>query len=584
MLSSTQKLFSPKPDCAPLGNSDGRDEYDVLASRFSFLQELQPAEKIRCFVVQDHSKEAASVALMKLFSADGTDEPSRLLAFLLEAHAAAKLSHPNIAASHKPEQLQGLHFCISDYQEDAETLGSRLNRQGWFEVAQALDIAAQIIDALEHAHQAEILHLKLHPGTLRINPQGKVWVTDFGIPGNPARPWAYQHRARQCPLAYRSPEQLSGLTPDERSDLFSLGVLLYEMLTDVLPFQAADEEQLRQKIRHHRVPAPHLLRPDIPESLSLILAKLLADDPAERFENASALRSALAGLAPQAKAASNPESLEVVTTSEWDEQNETEPLSFKFEEDQDFLTYEFDNDRLNSPLALDDTPEETLVDEHATLNFVSSTPDEASASVTESFASEPQPSDREDREMASLPFPQEAEALPTTDSLSVRQPLPFFLLALGIVLITAVIVLAYKGYFLGSPSVAAPEQTGAKAEAVIAEGNASSAESNTSSAESDASSAESDASSAATPPAQVYVEPDAAKSLSQATDTRPSEAAPARPATKVQAGGVKPDTARLRQQLRQQNREKVNKYKVKRSYARSVKAGPRKGIFRWRFW
>jgi serine/threonine protein kinase len=538
------------------------------------LQELKPAEKTRRFVVQDHAKGLDSMAVVKVFPTDGTDEPSRLLAFLLEAHAAAKLSHPHIAASAKPEQIQGLHFCVSDYREDADTLASLLNRQGWFDVAQTIEIVLQITDALQHAHQAEVLHLKLQPEAIWIK-DGKITVTDFGIPSKPVRSWAYQNRSQQCAMAYRSPEQLANSNADERSDLYSLGVLLYEMLTDVLPFHAVDEKQLRQKIANQRVAAAHLIRPDIPEALSLILAKLLADRPEERFQDAAALHYAFANVLNYAPPVISVEPADPLTTSEWDDQGESEPLSFKFDEDQDFLAYEFEIDSLNSPLSLTDTEEEESVGElHANADQQALMPETAPASFAESFLSAPQQNHLDDPAMASHLPPTEAreeEELPAAAEANQRQSLPFLLLALGIVLLSAILVLAYKGYFKRSPQPATPVQTSVNAES-------SPSEIITPATANPQATGESESTTPALP-----------ESKPQATDDGSDVAERPRNASGVRASApsqVRADTTRLREQLRQQNRGKAASYKVKKSYAkaRPVKARPHKGFFRWRFW
>ncbi len=264
-----------------------------LLSRFDILQEQTSSRHRRCFIAREHQEVDERTVQLRVFSADDADTASELLTFLLESHAAAQLSHAHIASSAKPEQLGDIHFCVSEHPKGAMTLRKLLDGKGWLDVEESLRITSQISEALRYAHQAEIWHLKLQPECVWVDAGNHIKVSDFGIPAKPTREWAYRRRSQDCCLNYRSPEQLGGGLPDERSDLYAVGVLLYEMLTDALPFQAQDERQLRHKIAVKKAPPMHLIRPDIPETLSAIVAKLLLENPAERFQNAALLQSAL---------------------------------------------------------------------------------------------------------------------------------------------------------------------------------------------------------------------------------------------------------------------------------------------------
>lgn len=264
-----------------------------LSRRFSIVGEMSVPGSLRRFLARDHAAEAGRVVELSVLPAQAVDEPSAQLAFLLEAHAAAKLSHKNIATSALPERLGDTSFFVSEHPKDAQTLRQRLDRGGWFDIAKAVEIASQVAEALEQAHRAEVLHLKLEPEQVWVGENGTVTLTGFGVPRLPERDWAHQRRSRDCALAYRSPEQLAGGPLDERSDLYMLGVLLYEMLTDMVPFYAPDADRLLHKIALQKPPAVDLIRPDIPQTLSAIVARLLAKNPADRFASAAEVGAAL---------------------------------------------------------------------------------------------------------------------------------------------------------------------------------------------------------------------------------------------------------------------------------------------------
>ena len=263
-----------------------------LTPRFSFSSELEPAHSVRCFLAQDRRLGTGAVVL-RVLPKEKALEASELLAFLIESHAAAKLSHQNIAASAKPEQVDNFHYSVCQYPEGAKTLRIILDRNGWLDVSRAAGIALQLAQALQHAHGADVLHLSLQPDQVWVDSDDKVTLTGFGVPRTPERDWIQKRRSQDGIPAYRSPEQLAGEGVDERSDLYSLGVVLYEMLTDMLPYQAADARQLQQKIALQKALPIGLIRPEVPATLAAVISRLLARNPSDRFADATDLQAAL---------------------------------------------------------------------------------------------------------------------------------------------------------------------------------------------------------------------------------------------------------------------------------------------------
>jgi serine/threonine protein kinase len=573
-VSSTKEALSIATDRQSSGRDIKSGELTALARRFCFLRELKSADKTRYFLARDYTSNVDQLVRVAVLSTDVVEEPSELLAFLVEAQAAAKLSHKNIARSEKPEPVEGLHFYVSQYPESAETLRSLLDQKGWFEVSLFLKIASQIAHALHYAHQAEVLHLKLQPEDVLIDSDDKVTLTGFGIPSRPARPWIYQKRSQQCPLIYRSPEQLANNHLDERSDLYTLGVLLYEMLTDVLPFNAQDENQLRQKIAIHKAPLVHLIRPEIPESLSAIVAKLIAANPAERFQDAAELRSALAHLADSLSQESPVQQEPPVTETAQQSEGENDLLAVTLEDHYKFLPYRFENE--TEPLSLDFTDVEEGVD------FKGWRPEKFSDDTDWLLLAEPK---RLLQSPASAKEPSQTDKIPshllaaesgeTTQVIAAeanrRESFPFLLLAIGVAIITAISVLAFTGNLQGffNPATASEQTTSSAA-------SSSSATPNTllAVAQETSQAPASDAS------------PQANNSKSSDTLAIPESTQPSLETSSPTPLRTRPDTSRLRQQLRQINKAKATNQKIKKanSKARPLRAKPRRGFFRWRPW
>ena len=215
--------------------------------------------------------------------------------FHLEAQAAARLSHVNIVRTSKPQELDGLHFCVIEYKPQACTLRDLLSRNGWLAMEKACDIAGQVAAALDCAHALGVLHLQLSPDCILIEPNGKATVAGFGIEAAPQLAWAQQERARRLAATYASVEQARGTTCTAASDLYSLGAIFYETLTDRVPFDSDDSDYVRERQLRFTPAPPHLISPEVPEALSNVVLKLLEREARNRYDSAAAFRAALDG-------------------------------------------------------------------------------------------------------------------------------------------------------------------------------------------------------------------------------------------------------------------------------------------------
>ncbi len=213
------------------------------------------------------------------------------LRFAQEAKAIASLDHPNICTIFEVEEAEdGQLFIVMPYYE-GETLKQMIER-GPLAPARVLDYGAQISAGLAHAHLAGVVHRDIKPANLLVTPGGRVKILDFGIAKvsdmNLTRTGAVLGT-----LSYMSPEQACGEPVDHRADLWSLGVVLYELLTGRPPFTAESREALFHGIQYHEPPGIATLRPEVPAALEAVVSRLLEKDPARRYPNAAAVGAVL---------------------------------------------------------------------------------------------------------------------------------------------------------------------------------------------------------------------------------------------------------------------------------------------------
>jgi len=210
-----------------------------------------------------------------------------------EARAAARLNHPNIAAIYDVFDIDSRPYIVIEYVE-GESLSSIASR-GPLPVDQAVRIVRQLATALEAAHGAGVIHRDLKPANVMITPSGIAKVLDFGLARTAESRTVASHLTEAGQILgtpdYMAPEQFVGRAADERSDLYSLGAVLYELVTGRRPFEAADPVS---RVMGGLTPPPASERnPNLPPALDRLLARALALDPRERYQSASAFRQEL---------------------------------------------------------------------------------------------------------------------------------------------------------------------------------------------------------------------------------------------------------------------------------------------------
>ncbi|HSZ21360.1 MAG TPA: protein kinase [Candidatus Acidoferrum sp.] len=250
------------------------------------------------------TKLGRSVAI-KVLPPGFVDDPDRLARFQHEARMLASLNHPNIVTIHSFEEAGGVHFLTMELVEGRPLTG--LIPKGGLPVDHILDFAAAISDALAAAHEKGIVHRDLKPANVMVTAEGRVKVLDFGLAKEILE--ANSNEATLTPdeytkvgvivgtPAYMSPEQVEGRMIDHRTDIFSLGTLLYEMATGQKPFQGRSSAELASSILRDTPKPVREMRAELPEGLESVIRRCLEKSAADRFSSARDLHQGLRSVA-----------------------------------------------------------------------------------------------------------------------------------------------------------------------------------------------------------------------------------------------------------------------------------------------
>jgi len=240
-----------------------------------------------------------AIPLATEFDADQIEEARAK--FFREAEMAGRLNHPHIVTIYDAGEDHGTAYIAMELLRGRH-LVDHTSELKLLPVAQALELAARIADALHYAHQRQVIHRDIKPANVMYDaPSGQLKITDFGI----ARLTDSGRTRTGIVLgtpSFMSPEQLQGRTLTGQSDVFSLGVTLYQLLTARLPFRADSMPALMMKIAMEPHPRVRAMRPDLPEGIDQLMDRALAKDLSERFYNGAEFAAELRALAMRAGA------------------------------------------------------------------------------------------------------------------------------------------------------------------------------------------------------------------------------------------------------------------------------------------
>ncbi len=218
--------------------------------------------------------------------------------FLNEARIQAGLRHPNVATLYDYFECDG-RACIAMELVEGETLAERLTARGPISFEEALDLLRPIAEAVAYLHRHGVIHRDLKSHNVKVTPEGRVALLDFGIAKELGAQGLTTGGAVPGTPEYLSPEQVRGRPPDARSDVWALGVLLYELLTGDVPFRAPSTFSLFERITRAEYRPPSGRAPGVPPEADRLVARCLQAAPSARFADASALLAALPSAAPR---------------------------------------------------------------------------------------------------------------------------------------------------------------------------------------------------------------------------------------------------------------------------------------------
>ncbi|NUM76799.1 protein kinase [candidate division KSB1 bacterium] len=222
--------------------------------------------------------------VLKFLPPDLTRDRQAKERFIIEAKAASSLDHPNVCTIYEINETAEGHLFIAMAYYDGETLKEQVAR-GRLQVESVLEIAKQIASGLSRAHEAGIVHRDIKPSNLVITKRNEVKIIDFGLAKLAGQQHLTKSGATLGTVAYMSPEQAQGLPVDHRTDIWSLGVVMYEMLTGQLPFQGHYDQAVMYGIVNTDPQPVMQLRPEAPEGLAQVVGKALNKNPAERYQH-----------------------------------------------------------------------------------------------------------------------------------------------------------------------------------------------------------------------------------------------------------------------------------------------------------
>ncbi|HEX5425663.1 MAG TPA: serine/threonine-protein kinase [Candidatus Acidoferrales bacterium] len=261
----------------------------VLSSRYDILSEAGRGSMGNVYKARD--RETGEVVALKLLKQEISSDQTMIERFKNELLFARRITHKNVCRMYDFNRIDGT-ACTSMEYVDGESLRSALNRSGGMTVGKALTIAKQICSGLKEAHAQGIVHRDLKPENVMIDTQGNVKIMDFGIARSMEAATRLTGSMMGTP-AYMAPEQVTGKPVDYRTDIYALGLVLYEMFTGVQACQAETPVAAAMKQIRETPPLPHEIDPTIPVGVEKTILKCLEKEPTRRFQSVAELEKAL---------------------------------------------------------------------------------------------------------------------------------------------------------------------------------------------------------------------------------------------------------------------------------------------------
>ncbi len=305
MLKKTKELAnSPNPDGRALPRSDESDSIDIAAPS-ALADAINPGDTLGNYLIlsklgeggmgmvyKAHDPTLDRMVALKVISPHLFRNQEYLDRFRVEAQAQARLNSPNIVTLHSMFQLPSWLVLVMEYVE-GETLAQRLHNHGRLNFSNAVWIFEQVLLGVDRAHRMGVVHRDLKPGNIFITAGNEVKLMDFGVARMLDNKSLTIAGSMVGTLTYISPEQISGKDADFRSDIYTLGITLYEAVAGRPPFEYRTDFELMNAHLHDQPPRPSILQPDIADDFEAMILRAIEKDPDKRYQTAREFRNAL---------------------------------------------------------------------------------------------------------------------------------------------------------------------------------------------------------------------------------------------------------------------------------------------------
>ena len=254
----------------------------IIGGRYEIVKSIGEGGMANVYLAND--KILDRKVAIKVLRGDLANDEKFIRRFQREAQSVANLSHPNIVEVYDVEEEKGQHYIVMEYIE-GKTLKQLLQKRGSLTLSEVIDIMLQLTDGLAHAHDAYIIHRDIKPQNIMIQDDGLVKITDFGIAMALNATQLTQTNSVMGSVHYLPPEQANGKSSTIKSDIYSLGILMYELITGSVPFKGDNAVEIALKHLKEKIPSIRRQNPTIPQSVENIVLRATAKNPKNRYDS-----------------------------------------------------------------------------------------------------------------------------------------------------------------------------------------------------------------------------------------------------------------------------------------------------------